>query len=121
VVKPASVEEYLAALPGKPRAALERLRRAIQAAAPEAEEAIVYQMPGFRWRGRALAGYAAFKEHCSFFPMSARVVEDFAVDLAGYSTTKGSIHFTAEKPLPAALVKRIVRARAEEVAAKPGG
>jgi uncharacterized protein YdhG (YjbR/CyaY superfamily) len=121
VVKPESVEQYLTGVPEKPRAALQRLRRIIGAAVPEAEEAIVYQMPGFRWRGRALVGYAAFKEHCSFFPMSGALVEAFAAELEGFSTTKGSIHFTAEKPLPAALVKRIVGARAEEVAARQGG
>ena len=66
-------------------------------------------------------GYAAFKEHCSFFPMSGALVEAFAPELEGFATTKGSIHFTPEHPLPVALVKRMVRARAEEVAAKPGG
>jgi uncharacterized protein YdhG (YjbR/CyaY superfamily) len=111
MVKPAGVEEYLAALPEIPRAALERLRKTIRAAAPEATEGIAYQMPAFKAHGRWLVGYAAFKEHCSFFPMSGAIVEDFAAELAGFATTKGSIHFTADKPLPAALVKRMVRAR----------
>jgi len=121
VVKPASVEEYLAGVPERPRAALERLRQAIRAAVPEATEGIGWQMPTFKAHGRWLVGYAAFRDHCSFFPMSAKVVEDFAAELADYSTTKGTIHFTAEKPLPAALVKRIVRARVAEVAARQGG
>lgn len=119
MVKPVGVEEYLAALPEKQRAALERLRRLIKEAAPEAIEGIAYQMPAFKVHGRWLAGYAAFKEHCSFFPMSGQVVEDFAAELLGFATTKGSIHFTPEHPLPAALVKRMVRARLNALAAKP--
>ncbi len=121
MVKPASVEAYLAGIPEGPRAALEKVRRAIRAAAPEATEGIAWQMPAFRAHGRWVVGYAAFRDHCSLFPMSAGAVEAFAAELTGYSTTKGTIHFTAEKPLPAALVKRIVRARLEEVAAKPEG
>lgn len=118
MVKAVGVEEYLAALPEKQRAALERLRRLIKEAAPEAIEGIAYQMPAFRAHGRWLAGYAAFKEHCSFFPMSGQVVEDFAPELEGFATTKGSIHFTVEKPLPAALVKKMVKARLSAVAAR---
>lgn len=117
-MKPASVEEYLAGVPARQRAALERLRRTIRAAAPEATEGIAYQMPAFKAYGRWLVGYAAFREHCSFFPMSGAVVEDFAAELAGYSTTKGSIHFTPEHPLPAALVKRMVLARLTAVTTK---
>lgn len=119
-MKPASVEEYLAGLPEKPRAALERLRRAIRAAAPEATEGIAWQMPAFRAHGRWLVGYAAFKEHCSFFPMSGALVEAFAEDLQGFVTTKGTIHFTPEQPLPAALVKKLVKARLEAVSAHRG-
>jgi len=121
VVKPATVEEYLAALPEKQRAALERLRKTLRAAAPGATEGIAYQMPAFKAHGRWLVGYAAFRDHCSLFPMSGKVVEDFAEELGDYPTTKGTIHFTAEKPLPAALVKKIVRARVAEVAARQGG
>lgn len=115
--RPVSVEAYLAGLPEEPRAALEKLRRAIRAALPEATEGIAWQMPAFRAHGRWLVGYAAFRDHCSFFPMSARVIEDLAAELEPYTTTKGSIHFTLEKPLPAALVKKIVKARLAEVAA----
>ena len=115
MAKPASVEEYLAGVPAEPRAALEELRRAIRAAVPEATEGIAWQMPAFRAHGRWLVGYAAFRDHCSFFPMSAAVIEDCAADLAGFTTTKGTVHFTREKPLPAALVHRMVRARLSEV------
>lgn len=117
MVKPASVEEYLAGLPDKDRAALEKLRKHIRAALPEATEGIAWQMPAFRAHGRWLVGYAAFRDHCSLFPMSAGVVANLAADLAGYTTTKGTIHFTADKPLPAALVKKVVQARLAEVAA----
>ena len=120
MVKPASVEEYLVAVPEKHRAALERLRKAIRATLPDATEGIAWQMPAFRAHGRWLVGYAAFKDHCSLFPMSAAVIEDFAADLAGYTTTKGSIHFTGDQPLPAALVKKIIKARVQEVTAREG-
>jgi uncharacterized protein YdhG (YjbR/CyaY superfamily) len=67
-------------------------------------------MPAFRYKG-ALVGYAAFKDHCSLFPMNAALIVEFAGDLKGYSTAKGTIRFPADKPLPAALVKKIVKAR----------
>lgn len=117
-MKPAGVEEYLAGVPEPQRAALERLRRVIRSVVPDAEEGIAWQMPAFRAHGRWLVGYAAFKEHCSFFPMSGALVEDLVEELQGFVTTKGSIHFTPEKPLPVALVKKVVRARAAEAAAK---
>jgi uncharacterized protein YdhG (YjbR/CyaY superfamily) len=118
--KPASVEDYLAGLPEKPRAALETLRRAIRAAVPEATEGIAWQMPAFRAHDRWLVGYAAFRDHCSFFPMSTRVLETFAAELEPYSTSKGTIRFSTDHPLPAALVKKMVQARVEEVAAGRG-
>ena len=75
---PASVEEYLAGVPEPHRAALEKLRKQVQAAAPEATETITYQMPGFRAHGRPLVSYAAFKNHCSFLPMGTAVLEENA-------------------------------------------
>jgi uncharacterized protein YdhG (YjbR/CyaY superfamily) len=118
--QPASVEDYLAGLPEESRAALERLRQAIRAAVPEATEGIAYQMPAFRAHGHWLVGYAAFRDHCSFFPMSTRVMEAFAAGLEPYSTSKGTIRFSTDHPLPAALVKKMVRARVEQVAASRG-
>jgi uncharacterized protein YdhG (YjbR/CyaY superfamily) len=115
---PASVEEYLASLPEGPRRALEGLRRAIRAAAPEATESIVYQMPGFKDHGRSLVAYAAFKDHCSFFPMSLGVMEAFRDELAAFDTSKGTIRFPAERPLPAELVRRMVQARLRESRAR---
>ena len=115
---PTSVEDYLAALPEESRAALEKLRKTIQAAAPQATETISYQMPAFKDHGRLLVSYAAFKDHCSLFPMSGKVIEDHREELEPYYTRKGTIRFHADKPLPAALVTKIVQARIEENAAR---
>lgn len=113
-----AVAAYLAALPQDGRTALQKLRRDIRAAAPEAVELIAWGMPAFK-QGRLLVGYAAFKEHCSFFPMSAPVMRQHAAKLKKYETTRGSIHFTATRPLPAALVKRLVEARIAENESRP--
>jgi uncharacterized protein YdhG (YjbR/CyaY superfamily) len=109
--KAADVEAYLAACPDPHRPTLEKMRVMIRAAAPkDATEAISYGMPSFRYKG-GLVGYAAFKEHCSFFPMSGRLVEEFADELKAYKTSKGTIQFPVDKPLPPALVKKMVKAR----------
>jgi uncharacterized protein YdhG (YjbR/CyaY superfamily) len=115
---PTSVEDYLAALPEAQRAALEKLRKTIRAAAPEATETISYQMPAFKDQGRFLVSYAAFKNHCSLFPASNAVMEALGEELKPYFSGKGTLRFTADKPLPAALVKKIVKARIEENAAR---
>jgi uncharacterized protein YdhG (YjbR/CyaY superfamily) len=104
----ASVDAYLRATPRDARAALQRLRRTIQAAAPQATEVISYGIPSFKHHGY-LVGFAAFKNHCSFFPGTA--LNAFKKDLASYETSKGTIRFTVDKPLPAALVKQLVKAR----------
>jgi uncharacterized protein YdhG (YjbR/CyaY superfamily) len=109
-----SVEDYLAALPEEPRAALQKLRKTIKSAAPEATETISYAMPAFKLDGRFLVSYAAFKDHCSFFPASAAVIEALGEDMKPYFSGKGTIRFQAGKPLPTALVKKIVKARIEE-------
>jgi uncharacterized protein YdhG (YjbR/CyaY superfamily) len=116
--KAADVEAYLAACPEPHRATLEKIRAMIRAAVPkDATEAISYGMPSFRYKG-GLVGYAAFKQHCSFFPMSGRLVEEFAEELKAYKTSKGTIQFPIDKPLPAALVKKIVKARVVQNQAK---
>jgi uncharacterized protein YdhG (YjbR/CyaY superfamily) len=117
VAAPTSVEGYLAALPEVPRAALEKLRKTIKAAAPEATETISYQMPTFKGNGRFLVSYAAFKDHCSLFPASKKVLEAHGEELKPYFSGKGTLRFTVDKPIPAALVKKIVRTRIEETAA----
>jgi uncharacterized protein YdhG (YjbR/CyaY superfamily) len=114
---PTSVDAYLAALPEGPRLALEGLRRTIRAAAPEATETISYQMPAFKDHGRFLVAYAAFKDHCSLFPASHAVMRLLGEELEPYFSGKGTLRFTAERPIPAALVKKIVKARLEENAA----
>jgi uncharacterized protein YdhG (YjbR/CyaY superfamily) len=115
---PATVEEYLAALPDGSRAALEELRAAIKAAAPEATETISYQMPAFKDHDRLLVSYAAFANHCSLFPMSKKVIEDNAEELGPYMSGRGTLRFRPDNPLPAAVVQKIVRARLEENAAR---
>jgi uncharacterized protein YdhG (YjbR/CyaY superfamily) len=110
---PELVDTYLAALPDDKRAAPERLRKAVRAAAPEATEVISYRMPAFSYHG-PLVCFAAFKNHCSFFPMSTSVMIAHSDELEGYETSKGTIHFPAAKPLPAALVKKLIRARMRE-------
>jgi len=107
----ASVDAYLAGVPEKQRAALEKVRAAFKAAAPKAEEGISWGMPGYKYKGY-LGGFAAFKDHLSFFPGST--LEAFKDDLKDYVRTKGSIHFTPEHPISAALVKKIIKARVKE-------
>ena len=110
----AAVEAYLAKVPEPHRTTLEKIRAMIRTAAPaEAEECISYMMPAFRYKG-ALVAYAAFKKHCSFFPMSASLLDDFADEVAPYRTAKGTLRFSPDKPLPAALVKKMVKARARQ-------
>ena len=118
---PTGVENYLAGLPAESRAALERLRQTIRAAAPDATEAISYQMPAFKDHGRSLVAYAAFKDHCSFFPMSSRVIEAYKDELKPFQTGKGTIRFHIDRPLPVALVRKLVKARIAENAARRRG
>ena len=110
---PTTVEDYMAALPdGSRKTVLEKLRKTIKAAAPEATETISYRMPAFKDRGRILVYYAAFKDHYSIFPASEAIIEALGEELEPYVTGKGTIRFDADEPLPVALVKKIVKARA---------
>jgi uncharacterized protein YdhG (YjbR/CyaY superfamily) len=111
--RPKTVDEYLANVPGEQRAALERLRTIIKAAAPKATEYIGYGMPMYKHEGM-LVSFAAFKNHLSFFVMSLALVRRFAADLVKYDPGKGTIHFQSDKPLPKALVTRLVKARIAE-------
>jgi len=106
------VDEYLAGVPKEARATLEKLRQTIKAAAPMASEGISYQMPLYKHRGMVV-GFAAFKDHCSLFPGSA-VMDAHREELKDYDTSKGTIRFPANKPLPAVLVKKLVKARIAE-------
>jgi uncharacterized protein YdhG (YjbR/CyaY superfamily) len=107
-----SVDEYLAALPEDARATLEKIRKAVKAAAPKAEEVISYQMPMYKQNGM-LVGFAAFKDHCSLFP-GAKPLVTYKDELKAYKTSKGTIQFPIGKPLPAALVKKLVKTRLAE-------
>jgi uncharacterized protein YdhG (YjbR/CyaY superfamily) len=114
---PKNVEEYLAAVRQPARSTLNKIRAAIRSAAPsEATETISYGIPAFKHKG-VLVWFAAFSNHCSFFP-TASVMEAFKNELKGFSTSKGTIHFPTDKPLPAALVKKMVKLRVAQVESK---
>jgi len=98
------------------RATLEKVRRAIRAAAPAAEEGMSYGMPAFI-QGKPIAGYAAGANHCAYYPMSGEITTALAAELEGYETSKGAIRFPIGKPLPAALIRKLVKARLAEIAA----
>jgi uncharacterized protein YdhG (YjbR/CyaY superfamily) len=116
--KPAkNVDEYLAAAPEDVRPVLEKLRRTIRAAAPKAEEVISYQIPMFKYHG-PLVFFAAFRNHCSFYVVSKPIMEAFSSELNPWDTSGTTIHFSAKNPLPASLVKKIIKARIEENEAK---
>lgn len=108
-----TIDEYLAALPADQRAALSGLRRTIRAAAPEAAECISYQLAAFRQDGMFVA-LGATANHCAFYLMSGTTLAAFGDELARYDTSKGTIRFQARKPLPAALVRKLVKARLAE-------
>jgi len=106
-----SVEEYLARVPEPARSTLEKVRAVIRSVVPaETTEVISYGMPTFRYK-RGLVAIAAFRDHCSFFPLGASVLDAFAEDLKPFRVSKGTLHFPLDKPLPVALVKKIVKAR----------
>jgi uncharacterized protein YdhG (YjbR/CyaY superfamily) len=113
MAKPRDIDDYLARLTGDKRAALKRLRKDIKAAAPRVEECISYQVPAFRLDGKMLVWFAAAAKHCSFFP-GAYPIKACARDLMKYSTSKGTVRFAPDKPLPATLVKKLVKARIAE-------
>jgi uncharacterized protein YdhG (YjbR/CyaY superfamily) len=116
---PKSVDEYLAGVPEPARRTLNTMRAAIRTAVPaEATETISYRMPAFKHK-RVLVWFAAFANHCSLFPTAA-VVEAFQDELKGFTTSKGTIQFPADKPLPIALIKKLVRARVVQSDAKKG-
>lgn len=112
--KPRTIDEYLATLSRDQRAALQKVRRAIRAAAPRAEECISYQLAAFRLDGKLLVAMGAGARHCAFFPMSGTTVATLRKDLAGYETSKGTIRFSPEHPLPDTLVRKLVKARIAE-------
>ncbi len=115
--KPQTIDEYLAPLSNEKRAALEKLRRAIKSVAPKAEECISYQIPAFRLSGRLLVGFGAAANHCAFYP-GAYPIRAHKDELRAYDTSKGTIRLQAARPLPATLVRKLVKARIAEKAAQ---
>lgn len=111
IASPITIDAYLAALPDDRRAAMEELRRTVNAAAPGATETIAYQMPALRTNGHILVSYAAFKAHYSLFPASGAVIEALGDELTRYLAGMGTIRFPADEPIPLALVTRIVKVR----------
>src|SRR6478672_5695540 len=116
--KPTSVKQYLSWQNAEQRAALDRLREVIAAAAPDATEEISYSMPAFLLGGKGLVCYAAFKDHYSLFPMSGAVVEQHAEALGDHVTGKGTIQFRYDERLPVGLVKKLVKTRVAELKRK---
>jgi uncharacterized protein YdhG (YjbR/CyaY superfamily) len=116
--KYASVKAYLADVPPEQRPELDRIREAIRSAAPEATEGISYQMTAFIEDGRAIVCYAAFKDHCSLFPMGMSVLDEYADEVEPFRTGKGTLQSTEDHKLPATLIKKIVKARRAENAAR---
>jgi uncharacterized protein YdhG (YjbR/CyaY superfamily) len=112
--KPKTIDEYLAGVDADHRDALQQLRKTIHAVAPKAEECISYGIPAFRLNGRSLLFFGAWADHCSFYPGSSATLKNFRDDLKDFETSKGTIRFSSKKPLPAGLVKKLVKARVAE-------
>ena len=113
------IDAYLAEAPQPHRKTLTSLRKAIRRLLPRAEEGISYGMPCFKVDGKGVAGFAAFKAHCTYFPMSGSVVEALKEDLSAYEVSKGGVQFAATRALPSGLVKKLIKARLEELSAPP--
>jgi uncharacterized protein YdhG (YjbR/CyaY superfamily) len=109
-----TIDEYLAALSADERAALEKLRKTIKAAVPQAQECISYGLAAFRFNGKPLVALGATSHHCAFYLMSGSTVETHKTDLKDYDTSKGTIRFQPDDPLPTALVRKLVKARIAE-------
>ena len=109
------IDDYLAAVSGDKKAALLELRKTIRSIVPKAVECISYRMPAFRLDGTVVAGFSATATGCSYFPFSGTTLRTLARDLRAYDKTKSSLHFTPERPLPAALVRKLIKARIAEI------
>jgi uncharacterized protein YdhG (YjbR/CyaY superfamily) len=111
----AQVDEYVAALAEPKRGTLQTVRRTILEVVPEADQVISYGVPAFRLRGQTIAGFAAFKSHLSYLPFSGSVLGQLSGELEGYKVTKSSLHFPVDRPLPKALVQKLIEVRLAEV------
>lgn len=110
-----SIDEYLDGAPEPQKSTLLELRATLRKVLPEAEETISYNMPAFKVKGKAVAGFAYFKSHCSFFPHSGSVLPELSDELEGYEWTKGTLKFPVDQPLAEDLVRRIVGVRMEQL------
>ena len=111
-----SVDEYIATFPEVTQAVLQRVRRTIRKAVPDADEVISYQIPAYKLRGERVIYFAGFKEHCSLYPATATLVKAFKDEIAPYKVSKGTIRFPLSKPVPLKLIERIAKFRAKEAA-----
>jgi uncharacterized protein YdhG (YjbR/CyaY superfamily) len=109
-----AIDEYLADASPSSRVPLQKLRQTIHAIVREVEECISYSMPAFRYQGRIIAGFQATSKGCSYYPFSGTTLKTLADDIEGYSKTKSALHFDADKPLPASLVRKLLKARIAE-------
>ena len=114
VKRDSAIDEYLAGVSPKVRALLHELRRTIHAIVPEVEECISYRLPAFRHDGRIIAGFSATSTGCSYYPFSGTTFGTLAADIESYSHTKSALHFGNAKPLPASLVRKLLKARIAE-------
>jgi uncharacterized protein YdhG (YjbR/CyaY superfamily) len=114
MVRDRAIDEYLAGVSPKCRALLEKLRQTIHSIVPGAEECISYRLPAFRYEGRIIAGFSARSKGCSYYPFSGSTLAMLAADLADYEQTKSALHFGADRPLPKALVRKLLEARIAE-------
>jgi uncharacterized protein YdhG (YjbR/CyaY superfamily) len=112
------IDEYLASVAEPKRATLQTLRQTIRDIIPDADEVISYGMPAFRLNGKVIAGFAAFKNHLAYLPHSGSVFTELREELAGYTSTEGSLHFPIDKPLPKALVQKLIAVRLSQVKLK---
>jgi uncharacterized protein YdhG (YjbR/CyaY superfamily) len=109
-----AIDEYLAGVIPSSRTLLQKLRKTIHSIVPEVEECISYRMPAFRHQGTVIAGLSVTSKGCSYYPFSGTTLKTLAGDIDGYSRTKSALHFGPDKPLPAALVRKLLRARIAE-------
>jgi len=116
--KPATIDAYFSTVKGERREALEVLRRTIRTIVPDAEECISYGIPAFRHDGRIVAGFQATATGCSYYPFSGTTLGTLKRELEGYAGTKSAVHFGPDRPLPVALVRKLIRARIAEGKAK---
>ena len=114
-----AIDSYLAKTPQPHRKTLATLRTTIRRVLPRSEEGMAYGMPCFKVDGKGVAGFAAFKEHCTYFPMSGSVVGALKKDLSAYQVSKGGVQFAADKALSPALVKKLIKVRLEELSCPP--